>query len=233
LAIDQLNTSWPPEYKIVVSKKAKYLRLEITNYGLKVVLPKYFPLHAAEKFIAKKRHWIEKRLPRHGQQAANVLPTTLELKAINQTWKVLYFQEDTKKIWLQANANNELIIRGKIERRNDCCYAINVWLKQMAKIHLLPILEYHSAANSLPFNRASVGCARTRWGSCTNKKHIRLNCWLLLLDPELVKYVVIHELCHLKHPNHSKTFWQALTKYLPDCLNLRQRLKAIRIGALS
>ena len=74
-----------------------------------------------------------------------------------------------------------------------------------------------------------LSSARTRWGSASARGVIRLHWGLLHFAPELVDYVVVHELCHLREMNHSVRFWQLVESILPDYRRLRQQLKAVRL----
>ncbi len=64
------------------------------------------------------------------------------------------------------------------------------------------------------------------WGSCTNKKNITLSLNLIKKREELIEYVVVHELCHLKHMNHSKEFWNLVEKHIPNYKECRKELKS-------
>lgn len=68
----------------------------------------------------------------------------------------------------------------------------------------------------LSFNKVRVRRMKTRWGSCTGKKNLHFNYKILFLPEELQDYLVVHELCHLMHPNHSKNFWSAVEGLIPD-----------------
>ena len=66
---------------------------------------------------------------------------------------------------------------------------------------------------------------RTRWGSCSSKGNLNFNCLLMLLPPEIIDYVVVHELCHRKEMNHSPKFWVQVERILPNYRILKQQLK--------
>ena len=70
---------------------------------------------------------------------------------------------------------------------------------------------------------------KTRWGSCSNKGNLNFNWKLILLAPELLDYVVVHELAHRREMNHSKNFWKIVEAELPDYRERRRRLKECRI----
>ncbi|MEX2515095.1 MAG: SprT family zinc-dependent metalloprotease [Candidatus Paceibacterota bacterium] len=77
-------------------------------------------------------------------------------------------------------------------------------------------VDYWNVDLQLSFNEVRVRRMKTRWGSCTGKKNLHFNYKILFLPDELQDYLVVHELCHLMHPNHSADFWTAVEDILPD-----------------
>ncbi len=73
----------------------------------------------------------------------------------------------------------------------------------------------------------------SRWGSCSSKGNLNLNCLLMLCPDEVRDYVIIHELCHLKHMDHSKSFWAMVEKYCPEYKERRKWLKDVGSGFIS
>ena len=71
----------------------------------------------------------------------------------------------------------------------------------------------------------TVKYARTRWGSCSSAAKIFLNSRLAMLSSEIAEYVVVHELCHLKHMNHQREFWDEVKRALPPAMSLRRALR--------
>ena len=71
---------------------------------------------------------------------------------------------------------------------------------------------------------------KTRWGSCSSRGALSFNCQLMLCDENVRDYVVVHELCHLKHFNHGTDFWALVNNTLPDAQVFRQRLKRCAIA---
>ena len=68
---------------------------------------------------------------------------------------------------------------------------------------------------------------RRRWGSCAHDGTLRFNWRVMMLEPALIEYVVVHELAHLTVPNHSPEFWAAVSAALPDVPDLRRRLREV------
>lgn len=105
---------------------------------------------------------------------------------------------------------------------------ISSLLKPMAKNLLLPLVASLSHLHGLRFQKVVVRGQKTLWGSCSSKGTISLNYKLLFLDRELVDYVVLHELAHTVHLNHSEKFWQLL---LTLDVNARVRDKQLKEAA--
>ncbi|ACM92533.1 zinc metalloprotease [Nautilia profundicola AmH] len=96
--------------------------------------------------------------------------------------------------------------------------------------HKLPpiILHYvkiYSEKMNLYPSKISFRFNKTRWGSCSPKNGVSFNYYLAQLPEELIEYVVVHELAHIKHKNHSKEFWKEVEKYLPDVTKRRKDLR--------
>lgn len=79
-----------------------------------------------------------------------------------------------------------------------------------------PLLKEYADFYNVSFNRVTIRNQKTRWGSCSGKKNLNFNCLLAAVPDRVVKYVVVHELCHLIEMNHSKAFWAQVAKAIPD-----------------
>lgn len=99
------------------------------------------------------------------------------------------------------------------------------WLRRQAELELRSRAERWGAVSGLQPQRVLVRDQRRRWGSCSRDGTIRLNWRLVMMAPEIVDYVVIHEITHLAHPHHQAPFWNAVEQLLPD---FRERRRALR-----
>jgi predicted metal-dependent hydrolase len=97
--------------------------------------------------------------------------------------------------------------------------------KKLAKLMVVEKIKYWSEKMQLSYRSVRLSSARTRWGSCTHQNTISINWRLSLLPSELMDYVIIHELAHVKEKNHSSKFWDIVKKDCDDYKLLRKKLK--------
>ena len=99
-----------------------------------------------------------------------------------------------------------------------------------AREYLPGRVAYYAAKMGVSYGRITIRNQKTRWGSCSSKGNLNFNCLLMLTPPEVIDYVVVHELCHRKEMNHSPAFWREVEKILPD---YRDRVKWLKTEGTS
>lgn len=170
--------------------------------------------------IEEKEFWIRKQL----QKIQNTPPLQ-----INMQDEVLLFGEI-----LSVDIDEAKELRKELERVDVLnteavlkCY--DKFYKNYAKNYLTPRLEHYSRIMELDFSEIKFKKMRSRWGSCSSMGIITLNIELIKIDKKLIDFIVVHELAHLVHMNHSKKFHSLVERYLPDAKALNRELKAIRL----
>lgn len=133
---------------------------------------------------------------------------------------------DEKKDWL-------LQTRQRVEKRKTEQIPISEEVRregiERAKRIFPERTAYFAKRMGVDYGRITIREQKTRWGSCSSKGNLNFNWKLVLLDPELLDYVVVHELAHRREMNHSKNFWKIVEAELPDYRERRRRLKECRI----
>ncbi len=214
-----INQSQIP-YQIRFSKKAKYLQLRINHSSsLELVIPKRYSLKDGEKFINDKIDWIKK----------------YSSKLIQKEEKYFFFGEEIK-----IQQNYDLFVKRplikyeskvlQIKIPNGSNYELNelylAFLKRQAKKYLVERVNYLASKFNFKINKISIRGQRTRWGSCSSGGKLSFNFKLMKFRKEVIDYVIIHELCHLREMNHSKKFWKLVESYSPNYKSLRKELKS-------
>ncbi|MDO5349002.1 MAG: SprT family zinc-dependent metalloprotease [Lachnospiraceae bacterium] len=97
--------------------------------------------------------------------------------------------------------------------------------RQLAKVRIQERAAYFAARMGVSYGRISIRAAKTRWGSCSYGGNLNFHWKLILMPPEILDYVVVHELAHRKEMNHSKAFWAEVERILPDYQERRKWLK--------
>jgi predicted metal-dependent hydrolase len=98
-------------------------------------------------------------------------------------------------------------------------------LQKEARAYLPRRLQYLAEQYGFHYETVRFGTQKGRWGSCSSRGTISLNVGLMLLEPELIDYVLIHELCHTRQMNHSPKFWNLVEHYLPNYKELKKRIR--------
>jgi len=159
---------------------------------------------------------------------------------INTKLKHSYISIDkNKNILIKTPYRDEIFIRKLVIEKS---HWINKQLKKLENIQVLNekilyskefiqerVYEF-SSLMKLSYTKLKFRKMKSRWGSCTSKGVITLNTRLCQVNEELINYVIVHELAHLRHMNHSKDFHTLVEMYLPASKEIRAKLKQIRLA---
>jgi len=216
-----------PAYTVRVSDRAKSVRLSLSvEAGLEVVIPADYDHLKVPELIHKKLDWIVRNQLKLDQreaffqsQAPHELPDRINLRSLGEEWQIEYQQVSTKSraiVIQEKKSELTLVVKGHITDIEACKFFLKQWLMQKAETHLFSWLRKVSIRTKLPYRTTAVRSQKTLWGSCSGNRNISLNYKLLFLEANVVEYVLIHELCHTIHMNHSDKFWGLVSKFEPN-----------------
>jgi len=209
--------------------RARRVRIVVSRHeGMVVTIPAGFDRHLIPKILERKRGWIERALRRLPMKPEPYRPPErIALTAIGEEWTVEYEQGSPGRVELFQGDDRTLSVCGEIDGPIVVRKVLERWLAMQARQHLVPWLRRTAAELGFTLNGVSVRTQRTLWASCSRRKTISLNARLLLIPPDLVRYVFVHELVHIRHPNHSREFWQEVATHVPGYRDKFKELKPL------
>ena len=221
----ELLTSSSRGFEVRKSRRARRLSIQVHAQGyVEVVVPARTSPSRVRAFVQANREWIDRALSSLAKEFPPeefALPEEIHLAAIGARFDVQY--EDASNVAIKSYGSN-VVAQGSSSQEAEIRDGLKDWVKARGKHHLLPWLARVAEETGLSYRRVQVRGQSTRWGSCSAKGTISLNYGLMFVAPELVRYLLVHELCHTVHMNHSKKFWSLVDKHQPDHKRLDQLL---------
>lgn len=217
-----------PGISVRESKRAKHLSIKVFPRGtVEVVVPRRTRSREVQAFVSENREWIERARAAfaldHPPEAFE-LPNLIHLPAINRAVRVRYLRRPGTRSVRYQGSGDVLTLSGDTANEARCVAAIRRWLAATAKREFEPRLKALSALTESSYSKMHVRAQRSCWGSRSSSGTISLNLCLLFLEPGLLRYLMIHELCHGRHMNHSKRFWRRVRQFEPDYKTLDRAL---------
>ena len=211
---------------VVFQKRANTssIRLHVQGSRVKVILPARVPYAFAQQFLQSRTRWV----------LDNVKPATpiADGAYIGKQHQVKLLRKDISRPSTRITEKN-VVISLPNGLDEDSSEAQRVILKACERSLLnqttelvIPRLQDLAFEHGFSIKSAKAKRLRSRWGSCDSQKNIILNSYLVQLPWVLIDYVLIHELAHTRHLNHSSDFWSTVSEILPDYKQLRKQTKA-------
>jgi predicted metal-dependent hydrolase len=208
------------------STRARRLSVRVfRNGGVEIVVPPRTSPNRVSAFVGEHREWIERQRRRAVPQVAWPMPPeVLSLSAIGELWHCTAGIE-TGRTRLHEDDRHGLQLRGPRRDRELLRPVFMRWLTQHAALRFEGPLRLLARQMGLKAGNLQIRCQRTRWGSCSRLGTISLNVCLLFQRPEVLRYLMVHELAHLRHMNHSPRFWAEVARYEPEWKTLDRELQ--------
>ncbi len=227
----EVDTQMSTELILIRSKSRKRtVALHVEPDGsLRVMAPMRTSVAWINAFIAEKAAWIERR--RH------IVATRKEAKSfIANGGKVPFMGKDIRLVFLPISngvigvtfdedmATLSMTLPDK-DREAEARTELILWYKSQARRVIPQRVAQWVGITGLKPSRVLLSNPKHQWGSCNAKNEIRLNWRLIAADPDLIDYIIVHELCHVRYKSHGMRFWGLVEKILPDAKERRRSLR--------
>ena len=209
------------DFSVRESQRARNVTLKVSRRsGLEVVVPEGFDYHLLPEILSSRQGWIDGQLARFeslpGRFEQDWPPQQLQLEAAGVAFDLVYREGTGDRIRLQQQGT-ELQITLPADADDESLAQLFVnWLKGYAKQYCTAVAEELASESSLKYKKLIVRGQKTRWGSFSSRGTLSLNYKLLFLPEPLLRHVILHELSHSVHMNHSDEFWGLLHSLDPD-----------------
>lgn len=220
-------------WKIRVSRRSRRVRLTVNpRDGVVMVTPPGVAQAELGALAFGWRDWVARQIEVMGiadaaalGEAEPALPPEIPLRALDTVRPVNYRHVAASAPRVLEGARGELLLSGNCADREACLRALRRWLQRHARAALPPLLAALAAETGFAYGEVGVRAQRSRWGSCSARGDITLNCQILFLPPELARHILLHELCHTRVLDHSPRFWKLMARHEPDHRRLREEMR--------
>ncbi len=218
-AIDEL-----PYLQVRRHPRARRLSIRVHPGGrVVVVVPRRSSARSVEAFINEHRDWIIRTSQQLSPTQPLALPSHIELPAIARSFALAYAGSPGRgRRWEERL--DTLVLNTCSQDAPASMTVLRDWLLAQARRHGPAQVAAVAAETGLAPARLQFRLQRTRWGSCSSTGTVSLNACMLFLEGRLLRYLLLHELCHLRHMNHSRRYWDLVVRFEPDCRTLDREL---------
>ncbi len=207
------------EYKHVTSSRSLRLTVKVNRIGEVVVTsPPWVPSFIVKRFVEQHTEWITGQLQSRAARAPNQLSVLIFGKEYDK--KAQYDSQAPLGVFIQGSS----LICNMPEATHDQTWQkaydnkITSFLKKTARVYLMHRVKQYAEVMHVSYGTITLREQDTRWGSCSSQGNLNFNWRLVHASPDHIDYVVIHELAHRIHMNHSTRFWSLVEQYCPDYL---------------
>ena len=217
----------PVRYRVRRSDRASRARIDVDLRGVRVVVPTGSRLDPAS-LLERNARWVLDQREKYESKREDVPVRRFE------AGETFPYRGEPHEVVVERRSRSTVaedslrlarhhVEETSIERALECLY------RREARAAFEAEAERHAPRMGVAFDRIEVRNQRTRWGSCSSKGTLSLNWRLIMGPPEVLEYVVVHELAHLEEPNHSSAFWAVVEAELPEYTDRRAWLRENRL----
>jgi hypothetical protein len=208
-------------YQVKKSSKARSIKISIDAKGkILVTAPKLYPNLLIDKFLKQQEPWVLRKQAEVAKLQVKIKKN--EIYIFGEKYQILVEVNPKQRPGLSIHDQQVIITQlsassyqTKLER----------FLKNTATKYLSQKTAILGKKMKIDYQKIGIRQQKSRWGSCSSQGNLNFNWRLVHYPPEIINYVIIHELAHRQEANHSKNFWQLVAKYDPDYKKHKNALK--------
>jgi len=205
------------------SVRARRLSARVFMTGrVEVVVPPGLPAREVQQFLARHRNWIERKVASARRDAlppALFPPTRLDLPGLGESWRI-----DATGGCVYACTDGTAQRVPGLTQPERAAETLQAFVLGRARAGLGAQLAAVAREMAASYGRIELRRQRTRWGSCSTRGTISLNVCLAFQRPAVVRYLLVHELAHTRHMNHSRRYWQLVGSHCAEYRSLNREL---------
>lgn len=197
----------------IIRSSRKTLSLEVREGQVVVRAPKRMPKADIDDIVRRKQNWLIKHVNKQRERQTSLrqfktgevicyLGKAYPLKLLDTMTEPFQFSDEQFLLHVDYHSQANIIFEA--------------WYRDQARHYFSERAEFYAKLMGLSFNKLRISGAKTRWGSCSSRRNLNFTWRLMMAPPEVIDYVVVHELCHLHEMNHSRRFWSHVEKWSPD-----------------
>jgi len=226
------------DYRVRRSDRARRARIHVSADGVEVVVPRRLSMDKVHPFLEEKRPWIERTLKRMREAESEHPPAALQdggsVPFLGERLTLCVNVEPGRTRSHVAQRGPLLTVKVPDAGVDVVRGALETWYRKRARAEVQPRLDAATARAGVAYTGLQIRAQRTRWASCSSTGAMSFNWRLLLAPPEILDYVVEHEVAHITVHDHSDRFWSLLVSRMPDYRQHERWLKrhgpSLRLG---
>ena len=219
--------------EVIRTNRIKSADIRVEEGAVSVVVPQALALDRIDQLLRDKKQWINDKIVLHrgaspvsekryvSGESFSYLGRNYRLKLSRGKYTPVKLVQGRLLVTMPNGKKEAHMTRNALMR----------WFKHNAERKLQEKVERYAPIVGVEPKGLGIKSFKSRWGSCSSKGKIDLNWKIIMAPNRIVDYVVVHELCHLKHHDHSPKFWQQVERVIPDYQNCKEWLK-VNAGVL-
>ncbi len=200
------------ELEIIRSQRKRTASIQIIDNKVRILVPKFLSAQQIDDLLKKKQSWIEKRI----KDNATVLQKQYQdgelFSYLGEKYELCLQTDGKKSVDL---IDKKLCVTG-VETKKQIQKQLEIWYRKQALLVLQDRSWNFAPLVGVEPSALKVRFYKSRWGCCTNRGEVTYNWQLIYMPLDIIDYVVVHELCHILEPNHSKKFWSEVERVIPE-----------------